>query len=317
MESDEEVKRRNRGELLTDALSMYPFSPTVHQIQRPIPGHYSRYSLPPAHKLLQEIWLQMNGFPRDWTRYLSIDPSNTRTACLSWVVPPPEHDGVYLGNIAIAEWELVARRFSASMLATALAEKMQGNHYEAFVMDQMAGRQTHAGREETTFGAYSIAFKAKKLASRQTSYSFFPGCNVRQQRFRAVRDLMEPQIENGTPSLLIVEERCLETRKEFGGYRKKAEANGTGIDSLLDEPQNPRLYDCMAATEYFAAYIEPMFLTGQAYVEPSVYVSRGSGAYRHAKKILASQQQNEQNDVVYLDGDGYATGATVPQWHVT
>jgi hypothetical protein len=184
MSSDEEIARRNEGELLTDALSMYQFSSTVHQIQRPLAGRFTRAEPPKAHKLLTDTWLQMSAFPRDWTRYLSIDPSNTRTAVLSWVVPPPEYQGVKLGSVAIAEWELIARRFSAKMLAKAIADKAGTRSYEAFVMDQQAGRQTHAGREETTFAVYAEAFRDQGLMSRLSSSSFIPGCNVRAQRFR-------------------------------------------------------------------------------------------------------------------------------------
>jgi hypothetical protein len=300
MGSDEEIARRNEGALLTDALSMYQFSGTMHQIQRPLAGRIIRRDQPKAHKFLLDLWLQSNTFPRDWTRYLSIDPSNTRTAVLSWVVPPPECQGVKLGNIAICEWELIARRFSAKMLAKAIMDKVGTRHYESFVMDQMAGRQTHAGREETTFGIYAEAFAEVGLSSRLSLNSFVPGCNVRAQRFRAVRDLLEPQFETGIPSMMIVEETCTETRKEFNAYRKKTEARGEGVDSVLDEPANPRLFDCMAAVEYFAAYIQPMFIMGQAFVEPTLYNNRGSAAYRHAKKIINKQRHQEDADVVTL-----------------
>jgi hypothetical protein len=167
-------------------------------------------------------------------------------------------------------------------------------------MDQMAGRQTHAGREETTFAVYSEAFTEAGLSSRLSMSSFIPGCNVRAQRFRAVRDLLEPQFETGIPSLMLVEETCPETRKEFNAYRKKTEARGEGVDSVLDEPANPRLFDCMAAVEYFAAYIHPMFMMGQAYVDPNLYVNRGSAAYQYAKKIMNKQQQQNGADVVTL-----------------
>ena len=174
MESDEEVARRDRGELLTDALSMYEFSPSAHQIQRPIEGSIQIYTLPAAHELLRDIWLHSMTFPNEWTRYLSIDPSNTRTAVHSWVIPPREYRNVFLGDVAIAEWELVARRFSADMLAKELASRTQGRNYESYIMDQQAGRQTHAGREENTFMHYSAAFEKHGLKSRQTSYAFVP-----------------------------------------------------------------------------------------------------------------------------------------------
>jgi len=313
MESEEEVARRNRGELLTDALSMYQFSTIFNQIKRPIEGQVEYVKLSKAHIMLRDMFLGGNGFPRTWTRYLSIDPSNTRTAVHSWVVPPPEYEGVYLGNVAISEWELIARRFSAEMLAKALAERMGTKNYEAFIMDQMSGRQTHAGREENTLQHYSGAFMKHKLISRQTSCSFAPGCNIRSTRFRAVRSLLnpDPPQESGLPSLLFVEETNLETRKEFSKYRKKTEIRGEGVDSVLDEPQSPRLFDAMASVEYFAAYIEPMFVMNQAYVPADVYKTRGSAAYQHAMKILDRRRRTNESDVVYL-GAGDYTSASEP-----
>lgn len=308
METDEEMSRRNRGELLTDALSMYNFSHSMHQIQRPIKGFLQLYEPPEAHKLLLDLYMHTGGFPRAWTRYFSIDPSHTRTACHSWVIPPKEYDGVYLGNVAIAEWELVVRRMSAGIFAKTVAERVGSNNYEAFIMDQQAGRQTHAGREDNTFEVYANAFKKQKVWSRQSLHSFLPGCNVRSTRFRAVRDLLAPQPDNGLPSLMFVEEKNLETRREFDSYMKKTEARGEGIDSVLDEPANPRLFDCMASVEYFSAHIEPMFLIGQAYVSPEAYAKRGSAALVRARKIIKKQQGDE--GVVYLGSGDYTANSS-------
>jgi len=237
---------------------------------------------------------------------LSIDPSNTRTVCHSWVVPPPEYQNITLGNVAIAEWELVARRYTATMLATEIERRIGGLNYEAFVMDKMAGRQTHAGREENTFGVYERAFKIAKIRSRQTLYSFLPGCAVRQVRYRTVRDLLVPQPAIELPSLMFVEEKNLETKKEFGKYRKKTEKLGEGMDNVLDEPANPRIYDAMASVEYFSAMIEPLFQMNQAYVDPASYTSKGSPAYRYAQKILERRQAKEgMSDVVHLGQGNY------------
>ena len=307
MDTDEQIKRRDRGELLTDALSMCHFNSSVHQIQRPLENYRERYDLPKAHKMLRDQWLLKGSFPKTWTRYISIDPSNTRTACHSWVIPPPEYNGTYLGNLAISEWELVARRFNATMLATELLRKMGTNPYEAFIMDQMAGRQTHAGREENTFGVYEKALQKAGLRSRLTSYTFIPGCPVPQTRYRVVRDLLDIQDVSGIPTLMFVEETNIETKREFEKYRKKFENRSDDTDSVLDEPTSPRLFDAMASVEYFAAYIEPMFLVGQAYVDPELYAGKGSPAYKYAQKILKNRgESGDDSDVVYFGGGDYS-----------
>jgi hypothetical protein len=302
MDSEEDIARRNRGDVFTDTIVMYQFSPTAHQIQRPNARALTTpYDYPPAHLALRAIYLRQLAFPPNWTRYLSMDPSHTRTACHSWVVPPPEIEfegkKVRLGNVAIAEWELVARRFSAGQIAKALADLMGGNRYESFIIDDHAGRQTHAGRADSTRDVFSAAFRDHKLISRQTSYGFTPGVDVRSVRFRAVRNLLLPQ-ENGMPSLLFVEDRCPETRREFERYKKKTIASHDGMDAVLDEPANPRLYDCLQSTEYFAAHIEPLFIMGAGYVPPESYKTHGSLAYRMAQKILARRQEDGQGPVV-------------------
>lgn len=111
---------------------------------------------------------------------------------------------------------------------------------------------------------------------------------------------MNPQELSQIPGLLIVEEKCPETKKEFTKYRKKSENRGEGVDSVLDEPANPRLFDCMASVEYFAAYIEPMFHAGQAYISPSKYRSATSPALLKARKIMERQRSQNESGVVVL-----------------
>lgn len=297
METEEEVARRNRGELLLDTISMYDFYPNQHLIKRLDDKKTREHRLV---TLLRTIWSESNSFPRDWTRYLSLDPSHTRTGVHSWVIPPPEWE--HIGNIVICEWELMAKKFSADMLARELAKLMQGVPYEGFIMDKHAGRQTHAGRDNTTFDVYSQAFGIHKLFSRLTNNSFFPGCDIVSTRTKAVRDLLTIS-PSGIPGMMFVEERCLETRKEFNTYRKKMGIVG-GVETILDEPANPRIHDAMLSTEYFAAYIVPQFAMGTAYVSPGEWMPKGSPAYYRAMEIL-NRQNNSDSEYVHL-GPGTA-----------
>jgi hypothetical protein len=300
MGSADEIARRNRGELLTDHLSMYQFDSDTHLIRRPIDAR-RKVDIPPAMELLRDIWLRTGTFPREWTRYLSIDPSHTRTACLSWVVPPIEWQGVTLGDVCICEWELIVRKWSALMLAQEVANRMGDRPYECFIMDMKVGRQTHAGRDTTACEVYSNAFRGKGLFSRLSSYSFIPGCDKPPTRFRAVRDLLTIQPTIGIPSLVFVEETCLETKREFAKYRKRTETRGENIDMMLDEPANPRLFDAMAAVEYLAVYIQQSFMMGTGYVDPSNYGPKGNAVYRHAQKLMKKRDEAEGNlGVVYL-----------------
>lgn len=311
MESEEEIARRNRGDTLVHELNMYNYVSEIHEIKRPKPGRAVGI-LPKAHEALRDIWMTRGQFPNDWTRYLSIDPSNTRTAVHSWVVPPREYLGTFFGNVAIGEWEVIARKYSAPMLAKTLAEKMSTRNYEAFIMDFRAGRQTHAGHDLNTMNVYAKAFREAGLFSRQTSFSFAQGCDIPNVRQNAVRELLREDPESGIPKLMFVEETTGETKVEFTRYRRRKETRGEGFDTLLDEPANPRLFDAMQSMEYFAAYIEISFSINTAYVHPSNYQPRGSGAYRYIQAEMAKQEKQASGNVVYLGAGDYTSG--VPGW---
>lgn len=296
MGSEEEIARRDRGELMVDRLNMYAFEIILHGIQSPEMTAGRTFS--PAHEKLRDIWVTQKTFPGTWTRYLAIDPSHVRTAVLSFVVPPPEFEGTPLGNVAIVEWEIVARRQTADQLAQQVKNKIGGRNYEMFIMDQMAGRQTHAGRDDSTMQHYANAFKKHNIRSRTTAYAFSPGCNIPSQRYRAIRDLMELDDETSIPHLLVVLDQCPETVREFGRYRRKMESMGETQDLVLDEPANPRLYDCMAALEYGGHHLDMLFAAGQAYVSPSVYAGM-TPVMQHVKKLRA-KMEDEQSRHIHL-----------------
>ena len=286
MGSPEEIARRNRGDVSMDAFSMYNFEANTHCIKRFSEAHIFEPKRAAAYLKLRETYELIGCLPEDWTRYFVMDPSHTRTGIQSWAVPPTTIDNVFIGNVMICEWELVCRRMTADAIAKAVANKRGSRQYECHIIDNMAGRQTHAGRDTNTRMFFAEAFKASGLTSRQTSYDFMPGCSVPSTRFRSVRNLMEINSGIGIPSLMLIDDQCPQTKKEFGKYLKKRGAKGTDSDSVLDEPALPRLYDLMACTEYAAAHLEQLFVQGKAYVEPTQYRRQGSSAYRKAMDVL-------------------------------
>ncbi|SFH96868.1 Hint domain-containing protein [Planctomicrobium piriforme] len=294
MGSDDEIARRDRGEMMLDMLSMYDFNSRIHLIKRPKDKEENIGSTVRQH--LQTMLTKMGRLPREWTRYLSIDPSHTRSGIHSWVIPPPEWEGVAMGNLAICEWELVLRQASAKTTAPELAERMSGLNYEAFIMDQQIGKQTNTARDDTVFEAYEAEFRAKGLRSRQTINGFVPGCKVPVTRQRAVRRLMTVQ-DTGMPQVVFIEHTTYETQREFNTYRKKT-LNRDGDMQLLDEPANPRIHDLMQSFEYFAAYIDLAFQGGYAYVDPAQYAGQASRALIKAREILA-KQTNTQSGYVH------------------
>ncbi len=293
MGSEEEIARRDRGDVNMDSFAMYSFDPKVHCIKRKSEHSIFEPQRSEAYELIRGIYERLALVPSDWTRYLVIDPSHTRTGILSWCIPPQILDDLYIGNLMLCEWELVCKRMTAEAIAKSIADKAGTNRYEAFIIDNRAGRQTHAGRDSNTRAFFSAAFREAGLASRLTNADFIPGCDVTSTRYRAVRNLMEVVPGVGIPQLMLIDERCPQTKREFTKYMKKRVAFGSDSDSVLDEPSNPRLYDLMACTEYAAAHMERLFIQGTAYVEPTVYTGRGSSAYHKAMEIRRSIASDE------------------------
>jgi hypothetical protein len=304
MDSADEIARRNYGDLMTDTYAMYSIHVDSHFIQS---KDTKTDKFTPTFAKIYDLWKASGKFPRTWTRYLAIDPSNTRTAVLSFVIPPQEDSRVYYGSMAIVEWELVVKKFSARMLAEELARKCSGETYEAFIMDQMAGRMTTIGRDDTTFQAYEKEFKKVKLYARSSGHGFIPGCNVPSQRYRIVRDMLSIQPDSQCPMLILVESQCPETRKEFTTYRKKVMEQADG-EVILDQPSNPRTHDCMAALEYGCAYLYPLMMQGAAYIDPSLNRANGSGIYQKAMGLLKKLSAGD-SEFVHL-GPGAFDDAT-------
>jgi len=93
-----------------------------------------------------------------------------------------------------------------------------------------------------------------------------PGLAKPAIRQRYVRTMLNTIID-GLPLLLFLDQDILETKNEFGSYRKKVQRTMGGQETILDEPANPRVHDLMAALEYLVGYVWPLMEAGQAYRE--------------------------------------------------
>jgi hypothetical protein len=294
MGTEEERRSRDYGEFLFDLITMYDFVPAKHCVFRTSPGDL--YYEIRSRDYLNQLYTELGEFPRDWTRYLAVDPSHTRTAVLFGVVPPPEHEGHQLGKTLIIENELIAKKASAQELARLVLPFVQGKRYEAFIMDHNMGRQTRvgAGAGNTVMSLYESAFAECGIQSRLTKSAFIPGNNNVTSRVMEVRSMLLPD-KDGIIHLRLAADKTYGTQKEFGSYRKK-----TVFDQVLDEPSNPRKYDAMSAMEYLVSYI---FNTPDPYTDPSVYKSRNP-AYRRAQQLLAKWKKKDGAEFCHIGPGG-------------
>jgi len=267
---DDLVESRVFGIMGHESRKMYDFNYKRHgissaNIMRAVPD------LDPLtpRGALQAVYRKHGKFPDEWTRYASVDPSTTRTVVLFGVVPPPEVLGVQIPPCIIIENEAVLKRSTPKGVAMATKEIIGVRRYEAFVLDKNFGRQRHfAADGASTVEVLAAAFKEEGVTSRLTENWFVMGCNKTQDRYASVRELLSGEGER--PSLFVLLDTTPETQKEFGRYYK-AEIEHKGVKSVDDAPENPRKFDCMAALEYLAHYIQTAMQMKQHYVSPGVY----------------------------------------------
>jgi hypothetical protein len=298
MTTEEERRSRDYGEFLFDLITMYEFIPAVHGIYKLNPDdmYYTVRSQDP----LNRIYTELGKFPDDWTRYLAVDPSHTRSAVLFGVVPPREYGEYKLGKTLIIENELILKKAGAEELARAVREIVAGRRYEAFIMDYNMGRQTRVGGStgSTVMSLYEEAFASQGITSRLTKNSFLPGNNIVPSRIMEVRSLLLPD-KDGIIQVRFAMDKTYETQREFGSYRKKVI-----MDQVIDEPANPRKFDAMSALEYLASYF---FNCADPYTDPSAYRSRNP-AYQRAQQLLAKwRNKGEADSYCHLGPGAHAT----------
>jgi hypothetical protein len=284
---EDEYRHWDEGDIehLMGNVRMYDFSPAIHVVQ-PLELKEATDPLTLFEKLLQDL----GQFPADWTRYLAIDPSHTRTACLFGVVPPPDYDNLRLGDRLIVERELIVKRHTPAMFADALKPLVQNLRFEAFVMDQQIGKQTTVGNDRTVFQSYEREFVRIGLYSRMSKHGFMRGCNDKALRRRTVRMMLEPTLD-GLPRLLFCGPRTFLTQKEFYSYRKKQLQTSSG-PILLDDPINERQCDAMASLEYLCQFVAERMEQHEAWRAPEEFTPRPSGAWLAAQEINKREASN-------------------------
>lgn len=295
MGSADAIARRDRGELLLDAVAMYDYVPVMHRVNKLV--NDDETERPPNRMAALRRVLTRNGgkLPWQWTRYLAVDPSHTRTAVLFGVVPPQElDDGFPMGNVMVIEDELILLKSTAQTLAAAVKEKIGDRRYQAFIMDRRIGQQTRVGSDITVFHVYGEAFKKAGVTSRMTKHDFIPGCDRLQYRWGVVRDMLRGT--DGQPHLYFLGDYTVNTLKEFSTYRKK-QMYESGVYVIKDEPANPRIHDAMAALEYLSTFVWEQMQMGGAYVYPDAQGDGGSSAYRYAQKLLTQHSRPEEKYV--------------------
>jgi hypothetical protein len=167
--------------------------------------------------------------PKDWTRYISVDPGRQVCAVLFAAVPPPgdkRHKHIFFYD------ELYIRRCNAAIFAEKLAQKIGHDVIYEALIDHHAGRMTEIGSGKTVEQQYKAALKAKRVKFAKTnSPAFTWGSDDVEARILAVKSGL--QVRDGASRFVVFTDKCQALVKEATEYCNARDAK-TGLP--LDKP---------------------------------------------------------------------------------
>jgi hypothetical protein len=236
--TEAEAQARLFGGFMFDAAQIYnDYKPGVH-------GVHNERSVGGSDRLT-DLYAERGELPKEWTRYLAIDPGWNTTAVLVGTVPPPEE----WGELLIIEKELRLPRHDYGQLAKEIHQSVGHWQFEAFLMDMHMGRQHHVGQARAVWEGFADAFKAIGFASFRSRYEFEAGNDNIDFRREATRE----RFRNGTLRICIDKTPFFQT--EIKKYRlaiRKGEVSQTVVG---------REHDLMDCLEYLVAesprYVPP------------------------------------------------------------
>lgn len=213
-----------------------------------------------SYKVYPEFNMQTHGcdwfeIPRNWTRYLVIDPGFQVCAVLFATVPPPsEGDFVYLYD------ELYLKDCNAATLADAVAHKTQVALFQAFIIDYFGSLRSELGIGKSVMQQYTEVFQKKGIRSASTGSGFIFGNSDISDGVMAVHNWLRIQ-ENGKPKLQVLRGKLPNFEHEIKYYHKK-KTKGDIIDKP-DQRKANHLQDCLRyLAMYSPRYIKPKISGG-------------------------------------------------------
>jgi hypothetical protein len=188
--SEEQARQRIEGKFTFDTQLVYPtYHKTLHLCPRPNQDSWDA---------IDRI-VESRERPKDWCRYMAIDPGFQTCAVLFAAVPPPE----MFGNWVVVEGELYLHRQNIDQIVQQIGPWIYGFVYEEFVIDWHAGRITPLTGGPTYAEQFQKKFEEYKFSSRNTGSGFRKGNDNIDSRVNLVRAGLESQPATGVPTLRI------------------------------------------------------------------------------------------------------------------
>lgn len=267
------LRMRSEGEFITDSILCYPtFAMHVHG--------YDRGELPE------------NVVPREWTRYVAVDPGHAVAAALFAAVPPDE-------SMMLVYDQLYIRNCNAVIFAEKMAEKCKGQQFYAFIIDMHGGRLRDIGSGRLPVEQYTEELRKREVKSLTTGSSFIAGCDDVPARLSAVQSYMHIRPE-GTPTLRILRSSVPDLERELRRYKKKTQLVG-GVWQVTDAPNTRGEVHACQCLEYLCAY-------RPRYHKPKVDISTDDW-YAAVLRRLNKNRASQAASYIYLGPQSGATHA--------
>ena len=236
--SEEEYRVRILGEWAIHSYKIYPeYNRIVHQVP-----HFEP--------------------PRNWTRYVSIDPGRQVCAALFLAVPPPGSKD--LRSKYFLYDELYIKDCNADMFGRAMREKCFDQDIRSFIIDGNMGRNTEMGSGKTVEEQYAEALKRYGVRSYDTGSGFVYASDGVEAGILACRELLRRSDEL-IPSV-VVSDRCVAFDKEIRMYHNRRIAG-----KIMDKPDPKSANHLMDCFRYLALY-EPQYWERPAKSRPSYVI---------------------------------------------
>lgn len=220
----DELRMRAEGEFTMESTLMYPtYNQSVHILSRE----------------------KMPEVPRDWTRYVAIDPGHAVMATLFAAVPPDS-------SMLLFYDELYIRNCNAAIWGEEFVKKAGDQHIYALIMDMHGGALRDLGSGRLPHELYSEELRKRKWKAEMTGYQFIPGSDDIPARTSLVREMMHIR-GDGTTKLKILEGTCSDLRRELKRYRKKTQTVN-GQVYVTDVPQTRGDVHAVQTLEYMCAF---------------------------------------------------------------
>lgn len=223
-QGEDVLNMRLRGEVGKSVL-MYPtFQPQVHTVRR--------------------VELPDGEVPRDWCRYMVVDPGYEVCGVLFAAVSPDD-------KRIIVEDELWIRQCTASKFAEAVLPKTRGKWFYSFIIDAHGGALRDIGGGRSVKPQYVEELARLGIECELTHSYFVDGCDDIPLRTNAVREALHTR-PDGTRRLMVLEGACPNLERTMRRYKRKTISIG-GQTVITDKPEsrgNVHLCQCL---EYLMA----------------------------------------------------------------